>query len=215
MFDMKGHLAEYPQRMQEKNEGFITIVSGLPRSGTSLMMQMLLAGGMPVLTDGKRVADEDNPNGYWEFEAVKNTKASCGWLLQAWGKAVKMVHLLLMELPCEGYSYRVLLMKRRMEEVLASQRVMLQRQGKSGAALSPQRLGQIFLDQMQRVEAWLKAQPHFAVLTVDYNALIADPVPQAAAINEFLGGGLDQDRMVQAVKPSLYRQGPLDMTPNG
>jgi hypothetical protein len=192
--------------MQEKNTGFIAIVSGLPRSGTSLMMQMLLAGGMPILTDRTRVADEDNPKGYWEFEAVKNTRTSCEWLRQAQGKAVKMVHLLLTDLPREGYSYRVLLMKRRMVEVLASQRVMLQRQGKSGAALSEERLSQIFLGQMARVENWLKKQPHFAVLPVDYNELIANPMPQAEAINEFLGRALDSEKMIQAVNPRLYRQ---------
>lgn len=192
--------------MQEKNEAFITIISGLPRSGTSLMMQMLLAGGMPVLTDQKRVADEDNPKGYWEFQAVKQTRTSCEWLRQAQGKAVKMIHLLLMDLPREGYFYRVLLMKRRMAEVLASQRVMLQRQGKSGAALSEDQLTQVFLGQMARVENWLKEQPHFAVLPVDYNSLIANPAPQAAAINDFLGRALDSDRMIQAVSPALYRQ---------
>jgi hypothetical protein len=192
--------------MQEKNEDFITIVSGLPRSGTSLMMQMLLAGGMPLLTDRKRVADEDNPKGYWEFEPVKHTRTSCGWLPQARGMAVKMVHLLLMDLPREGYVYRVLLMKRRMAEVLASQRAMLQRQGKSGAALSEEQLAQIFLGQMQRVENWLKEQPQFAFLSVDYNALIANPMPQAAAINQFLGRGLDLGKMIQAVNPGLYRQ---------
>ena len=170
------------------------------------MMQMLLAGGMPILTDRTRVADEDNPKGYWEFEAVKNTRTSCEWLRQAQGKAVKMVHLLLTDLPREGYSYRVLLMKRRMAEVLASQRVMLQRQGKSGAALSEERLSQIFLGQMARVENWLKEQPHFAVLPVDYNELIANPMPQAEAINEFLGRALDSEKMIQAVNPRLYRQ---------
>ena len=170
------------------------------------MMQMLLAAGMPILTDRARMADEDNPNGYWEFEAVKHTRASCEWLRQAQGKAVKIVHLLLMDLPREGYSYRVLLMKRRMAEVLVSQRVMLQRQGKSGAALSEEQLSQIFLGQMMRVENWLKEQPHFAVLPVDYNELITNPMPQAAAINEFLGCALDSEKMVRAVNPRLYRQ---------
>ena len=192
--------------MQERNATFITLVSGLPRSGTSLMMQMLLAGGMQVLTDHKRAADEDNPQGYWEFEAVKNTRASSEWLAQAQGKAVKMVHLLLMDLPGEGYAYRVLLMKRRMAEVLASQRVMLQRQGKSGAALSEARLAEVFAAQMARVENWLTEQPQFSTLPVDYNALITNPVPQATAINHFLGGRLDPEKMIEAVRPGLYRQ---------
>jgi len=192
--------------MQEKSVTWITIVSGLPRSGTSLMMQMLAAGGMPVLTDGKRAADEDNPNGYFELEAVKTTRAAGAWLAQAQGKAVKLVHLLLLELPGEGYSYRVVLMKRRMAEVLASQRVMLQRAGKRGALIGDEQLAQIFLGQMQRVEQWLKEQPHFRVLPVDYNELMANPRPQAAAINDFLGGALDPARMAQAVDSRLYRQ---------
>jgi hypothetical protein len=192
--------------MQDKNTGFVVIVSGLPRSGTSLMMQMLAAGGMAVLIDGNRPADVDNPDGYWEFEPVKSTRGSSAWLHQAQGKAVKMVHLLLMDLPREGYSYRVLLMKRRMAEVLASQRVMLQRQGKPCAPLSDEQLSQIFLGQLQRVEQWLKEQPHFAVLPVSYNELIVDPAPQAAAINEFLGRALDPAKMVCAVNSRLYRQ---------
>jgi hypothetical protein len=192
--------------MQEKIKDSIVIVSGLPRSGTSLMMQMLSAGGMRILTDQMRVADEDNPNGYWEFEAVKNTKNSCEWLQQAQGAAVKMVHLLLLDLPPEGYSYRVLLMKRRMAEVLASQRVMLQRHGKSGAALSEEQLSQIFLGQLARVEKWLKEQPRFAVLPVDYNELVANPRLQAAAINKFLGCALDLEKAIGAVNASLYRQ---------
>jgi Sulfotransferase domain len=192
--------------MQQKDATFITIVSGLPRSGTSLMMQMLRAGGMPVLTDHKRAPDEDNPKGYWELEAVKHTRASSSWLTQAQGKAVKLVHLLLLDLPTEGYSYRVLLMKRRMAEVLASQRVMLRRQGKSGAALSDERLAEVFAGQMNRIESWLKGQPRFAVLSVDYNALIADSAPQAAAISHFLDGSLDTAKMIQAVSPELYHQ---------
>ncbi len=96
--------------MQAKNADFITVVSGLPRSGTSLMMQMLAAGGMDVLTDRKRLADEDNPNGYWEFEPVKSIKTCSSWLPLARGKALKIVHLLLLDLPRDGYAYRVLLM---------------------------------------------------------------------------------------------------------
>lgn len=170
------------------------------------MMQMLAAGGLPILTDHQREADADNPRGYWEFEPVKNTKAFTQWLPAAQGKAVKMVHLLLMDLPRADYTYRVLLMKRRIAEVLDSQRAMLQRQGKPGAAVSREQLGQTFLHQMERVEAWLRAQPQFAVLPVDYNELVANPAPQAEAINRFLGGILDPQKMIRTVDPLLYRQ---------
>lgn len=170
------------------------------------MMQMLCAGGMPVLSDQMRAADDDNPKGYLEFEAVKNLKTSHGWLRDAHGKAVKMVHLLLFDLPREGHVYRVLLMKRRIGEVLASQRAMLQRQGKSGAALSEEQLAKIFLNQMERVENWLKEQPHFLFLPVDYNQLVTNPAPQTETINRFLGGKLDSEKMIQTVGTKLYRQ---------
>ena len=113
---------------------FITVVTGLPRSGTSLMMQMLAAGGIPPLTDYQRKPDESNPRGYFEFEPVKRLRADRSWLDQAHGRAIKVIHLLLRELPTDGiYNYRVILMKRSIKEVLASQRVMLDRQGKTGA----------------------------------------------------------------------------------
>src|SRR5262249_30630691 len=102
----------------------IIIVSGLPRSGTSLMMQMLDGGGVPVLTDNIRAADTDNPRGYYEFEPVKATKRDATWLPAARGKAVKMVSQLLYHLP-PGETYRVLFLERDLEEVLASQEKML------------------------------------------------------------------------------------------
>src|SRR5262245_35974300 len=100
---------------------FLTIVSGLPRSGTSMMMRMLETGGLPVLTDDVRTPDDDNPNGYYEFEAVKQTKQDDSWLQSSEGKAVKMVYRLLYDLP-KDRSYKVLFMRRKMEEVLASQK---------------------------------------------------------------------------------------------
>jgi hypothetical protein len=107
---------------------FITVVSGLPRSGTSLMMQMLAAGGLPPLTDNLRDADESNPRGYFEFDPVKRLRSDRSWLDQARGHAVKIIHVLVRELPADGqFHYRLLLMKRPMEEILASQRALLER----------------------------------------------------------------------------------------
>src|SRR5438046_6429896 len=110
-------------------KSYITVVSGLPRSGTSLMMQMLRAGGMPVRTDGFRKADEDNPRGYLEYEPVKRTREDSSWVSDAVGKAVKVVYLLLRDLP-DGFDYRVILMRRSLREVLASQSAMLMRSGR-------------------------------------------------------------------------------------
>jgi len=184
----------------------ITVVSGLPRSGTSLMMQMLAAGGLPPMTDGQRVADADNPRGYLEFERVKQLKTDKTWVPEARGKVVKMVHLLLKDLPLSGETYRVVWMRRRIEEVLASQKTMLLRQGRTPAALPPEQLARIFNSQMEDLERWMGAQPAFTFLPVHYHEPVADPVGHAARTNAFLGGALDEAAMAGAVDPTLYRQ---------
>lgn len=183
---------------------FVTVVSGAPRSGTSMMMRMLAAGGLPPLTDGVRAPDRDNPHGYFEFEPVKRTREDPSWVGSAVGRAVKMVHLLLRDLP-PGRSYRVLLMRRRLDEMVASQRRMLERLGRDPGALSDQRRAEIFAAQLDETERWLAAQPDFRVLRVDYNALVEDPPPHLARIDEFLGGGLDARAMAAVVDPELYR----------
>jgi len=181
----------------------VVIVSGLPRSGTSLVMQMLAAGGLPVLADGVRKADEDNRRGYYELEAVKKTKTDASWLADAPGKVVKMVYLLLYELPPD-YHYRVVFLRRRLEEVLASQKIMLQRRGKETGADDAAMMS-IFRKDLAKVEAWLRAQPNFSVLYVYYNQLVVQPQVHAAEINEFLGGGLNIGAMAAAVDPAQYR----------
>ena len=191
--------------MTENAKDYVTVVSGLPRSGTSLMMQMLAAGGMSVLTDQVRAPDADNPRGYYEFEPVKQTRQDPSWLTAAPGKAVKMVHLLLYDLP-RGYSYRVILMRRRLDEVLASQRAMLERQGKKGANLPDPQLAKVFQGQLEKLDQWLPTQPNFRVLSVSYNELLQDPAAAARAVNRFLDGRLDVDAMTRAVDPALYRQ---------
>jgi hypothetical protein len=183
----------------------VTIVTGLPRSGTSMMMQMLAAGGMPVLTDSARPPDADNPRGYFEFEPAKRTARDAGWVAGAAGKAVKLVHVLLPDLP-PGYEYRVLFMHRDMVEVLASQRAMLERLHRSGADLTPARLAEVFSKQLRSVQDWIAQQPHISALDVDYWRVIESAAAEARRINEFLGGGLDEARMTAAVDPSLYRQ---------
>ncbi len=189
-----------------ETSGAITIVSGLPRSGTSLMMQMLAAGGVRPLTDGQRVADPDNPRGYFEFERVKKLKTDSAWLDEAQGRAVKIIHLLLRDLPVDGYEYRVVFMRRHMPEVLASQRAMLARQGRSGAALSDEKLGAIFAGQLAEVESWLAARPAFRVLSVWYHDLVANPAAEARRVGEFVGGNPDIAAMAAAVDGTLYRQ---------
>ena len=184
---------------------FIAVVSGLPRAGTSLLMQMIAAGGIPALTDQIRQADDDNPRGYWEFEAVKRTAQDPSWLADAAGKVVKMVFRLLYDLPSDR-QYRVVFTERKLDEVLASQRAMLQRQGKQGASLSDAQLSRVFATQVEQCLAWLARQSNFALLKVNYNELVREPRFYAEQLDKFLGPGLDVSAMVAAVDPALYRQ---------
>ncbi len=185
----------------------ITVVSGLPRSGTSLMMQMLTAGGLPPLADAQRAPDDSNPRGYFELEAVKRLKTDRSWLPDARGKAVKIIHLLLGDLAGEQENeFRVVMMRRPIGEVVASQRAMLARQGKAGAAIGDAQLGKMFVDQLERVERQLAANPRFRVHRVQYPELVTNPAAEAAKINAFLGGALDEAAMAAAVDPALYRE---------
>ena len=183
----------------------VTIVSGLPRSGTSMMMMMLEAGGLPVLTDNIRTADEDNPKGYYEFERVKQVEHDQTWLKQAQGKVVKMVSALLKHLP-QSYTYKVIFMRRVMEEVLASQRQMLVRREKPADTVSDERIADLSCQHLKKVEAWLDEQPNIEVLYTSYNEVLKNPVEQAKKVNQFLGNTLDVESMAGVVDRSLYHQ---------
>jgi len=184
---------------------FVTVVSGLPRSGTSLMMQMLHAGGVPAVSDGQRAADVDNPRGYFEVEAIKKLKEDSSWIAEANGKVVKAISMLLFDLPKDS-SYRVVFMLRHMDEILASQKEMLKRRGtlKEGGPTDEQ-MKQYFEAHLEKVKTWLAAQPNFKVLYCPYKEVLEKPDQYAEQIAEFLGNGLDKAAMIQAVDPSLYR----------
>jgi hypothetical protein len=183
---------------------FLTIVSGLPRSGTSMMMRMLEMGGMPVLIDHIRRADHDNPNGYYEFEAVKRTKQDSSWLKESAGKAVKMVYRLVYDLPADR-SYRVLFMRRKLEEVLASQRTMLERKAGPGDAASDQQMETLFRRELQSFYDWVPRQRHIELIDVDYNRILTDPLTELNRVQEFLGGAVDLAAMASVVDSKLYR----------
>jgi hypothetical protein len=180
----------------------IIIVSGLPRSGTSLMMQLLDAGGIPTLTDHIRTPDPDNPRGYYEFERVKKVKTDTAWLPEARGRAVKMVSQLLLDLPADE-TYRVLFMDRDLDEVLISQEKMLTRLGRPVA--NREELQHAFRLHLNRVQKWLSEQPNFAVLRVGYADLVTRPAVEIARINAFLEHRLDEQRAASVVDPALYR----------
>jgi len=165
---------------------------------------MLAAGGMPLLTDGVRGADADNPQGYFEIEAVKRLHKDSAWLGDAVGKSIKVIGLLLPHLP-NNYSYRVIFMDRDIREVLASQRSMLERRGETGADLSDEALRQQFTLQNQRVKGWLRSQPNVELLEIEHRKAISDPASCAAAVRAFLGDELDEDAMAEVVDPRLHR----------
>ena len=183
----------------------VIIVSGLPRSGTSMMMNMLHAGGLPLLTDNIRTADEDNPKGYYEFEQVKQIEQDPTWLEHAQGQVVKMISALLKHLPA-AYHYKIIFMRRRIEEVLASQRQMLIRRNEPADTVADEKMADLYRRHLHQVESWLAKQPNIDVLYVTYHQVIASPREQAQQINAFLGGGLDVDAMAASVDHLLYRQ---------
>ena len=183
----------------------LVVVTGLPRSGTSLLMQMLAAGGMAIASDDLRPADEDNPRGYLEYEPVKRLLKDSRWLFEARGKAIKIIAPLLAALP-PGLACRVILSERDLDEVLDSQERMLLRRHQP--ATTPERRSMLkaeYLRTLDRVKAMLARRPATELLVIDHSAAISDARTAAARINEFLGGGLDVAKMAAAVEPALHR----------
>jgi hypothetical protein len=180
----------------------IIIVSGLPRSGTSLMMQMLDNGGIEAVTDNIRTADTDNPKGYYEFEQVKKIKQDASWLPATRGKVFKMVSQLLYDLP-PGESYRIVFMDRDLDEVLSSQEKMLERLGRKAAPRES--IKQAYKLHLERLHDWLGLQGNMRVLRVSYNQLLRQPASEAERVSQFLDGRTNMERMMETVDPSLYR----------
>jgi broad-specificity NMP kinase len=183
----------------------ITVVSGLPRSGTSMMMNMLKAGGVEVLTDSQREADEDNLHGYLEYEQVKQLDRDASWLGAAEGKAVKIISMLIRHLPPD-HEYRIIFIHRDISEVLASQRKMMERRGEQPDKVPDDTMAALYGRHLSEVREWLSKQPNMRTLHVDYNETLRDTELTADQVNEFLGGGLDKRAMVEVVSPELYRQ---------
>jgi hypothetical protein len=181
----------------------ITIVSGLPRSGTSLMMQMLAAGGMTLLTDFERKPDVDNPRGYCEWEPARLLPKQPDNIDKAEGKAVKVVSQLLLSVP-EGREYKVIFMERPLPEILASQDEMLRRRGKSDAA-SHDLLTSAFKDHLREVSASLERRDDMSVFRMGYRRLLQDPIAHAKAVKDFLALDLNVEAMAEQVDLSLYR----------
>jgi len=183
----------------------VVVVSGLPRSGTSMAMRMLEAAGLATVVDGIREADQDNPKGYFELERVKDLaqENDWGWLQEARGKAIKIISYLLKELP-DDHNYKVLFMRRDLREVLASQAKMLERRGETNES-DDERMIELYENDLWKASYLLKNNARFETLTIDYREVLDNPLEQARRISAFMGGGHDVEKMAAAVDPKLYR----------
>ncbi len=200
------HPMESANLTDRNNQKIITIVSGLPRSGTTMMMRMLEAGGLETVVDGIRKADDDNPKGYYEYEKVKKLENGSTWLKGATGKVVKIISALLIHLP-SSFQYQVIFMKRNMSEILASQSKMLERRGVVPGSVSDEILAKKFENHLAKTYTWLEKQDNIKTLYVNYNDFIDSPLEESRKIISFIEGiSLDVGKMTEIVDLSLYRQ---------
>ncbi len=183
----------------------VVVISGLPRSGTSMAMKMVEAGGLEVVQDGRRQADEDNPRGYYEDERVMGLAGAAdkSWLNGARGKAVKVISYLLKELP-PAHNYNVLFVCRPLDEVLASQAKMLARRGER-IETSDAQMRELFETDLWRARYLMQHAPHFQCLELQYHDVLDNALAASERINIFLGGSLDTQKMAAVVDHSLYR----------
>jgi hypothetical protein len=183
----------------------VVIVSGLPRSGTSMMMKMLEAGGLAPMTDGVRTADVDNPKGYYEYERVKELEKETdkSYVRDARGKVLKVISFLLKDLPDDN-DYRIVFMRRDLNEVLASQNKMLKHRGETDES-DDHAMKDAYLSHLASVRIMSRKKDNWELLEVRYDTTVQSPRDTATALNAFLGGKLDVEAMVTAVDAELYR----------
>jgi hypothetical protein len=184
----------------------IVVVSGLPRSGTSMLMKMLDAGGMEIMTDSERVADIDNPKGYFEYERVKDLEKETdkSYVREGRGKVLKVISFLIKDLPDDN-DYRVIFMRRNLDEVLASQNKMIHRLGTEDSTAAEEAMKEAYRNDIVRTRLLCKNRPNFELIEINYKDTIGDPAATARSVNAFVGGHLDEAAMREAVDSSLYR----------
>ena len=184
----------------------VVVVSGLPRSGTSMMMRMLEKGGLPLLKDDIRSADENNPGGYYEYQPTKDLGRSTdkSWVAKSRGKGVKVISELLKELP-QAYFYQIIFMRRRLAEIIASQDKMLSGVREQRPKSENERISVLFEEHLQITRRWLMHKSNFEVLEVSYSRVLRDPLEQSQAVANFLDRPLGIKEMASVVDPSLWR----------
>ena len=186
-------------------EGPVVVVSGLPRSGTSMMMRMLEKGGLPILKDNSRSADENNPNGYYEYEPIKDLANSTdkSWVAESRGKGVKVISELLKELPQE-YFYQIIFMHRRLAEIITSQDKMLSGVQEHRPKSENTRVPVLFEEHLRTTRRWLMHRSNFEVLEVSYSRVLRDPLGQSQSVANFISRPLGIEAMASVVDSSLW-----------
>jgi len=184
----------------------IIIASGLPRSGTSMLMKMLEAGGIEIASDGIRTADDDNPKGYYELEKVKELDKSedKSWLTEFRGKAVKIISYFLKDLP-KTNNYKIIFIERDLQEMIASQNKMLIHRGEVVDPAGDEKMIKNFENHLQKIKYMLGNEPHFELLYLNYSDVLKRPIKEVEKVNQFLGGYLDKEKMIGIIDPKLYR----------
>lgn len=204
---MTGFFEALSRRLRPQASGeAIVVVSGLPRSGTSMMMGMLEAGGLEILTDGARIADVDNPKGYYEYERIKDLEKETdkSYLRAARGKVVKVISFLIKDLPDDN-QYRVIFMRRDLDEVLTSQDKMIARLGSEDTSAAREAMLEAYRNDIVRTRLLCKKKSNFALIEIHYRDAIAEPAATARRVAAFLDRPLDEAAMVASVDASLYR----------
>ncbi len=198
---------ELLKRMFRRQESEpIVVVSGLPRSGTSMLMKMLESGGMEILTDSERAADIDNPKGYFEYGRIKDLEKETdkSYIREGRGKVLKVISFLIKDLPDDN-DYRVIFMRRDLDEVLASQNKMIHRLGTTDTTATEAAMKEAYRNDIVRTRLLCRSRPNFELIEIGYKPTIEDPAATARSVNAFVGGHLNEAAMREAVDGSLYR----------
>ena len=186
-------------RFSKRTGKSITVVSGLPRSGTSMMMQILHAGGLEPVTDNVRLADASNSKGYYEHEAVKAlSKGNYECLRNAQGRAIKIISSLLKHLPCDHH-YKVIFMQRDIDDVIESQDRMLLSLNKPLNSQDNKKIKKLYAQHLNNITSWLSQQDNIDVLYVNYTEVLNKPVNHIDLITEFTHIKADSKPMIDCI----------------
>jgi len=204
--DQPNKAALHSQNFHQNIKGEVIIVSGLPRSGTSMMMQMLDHAGIEIYTDKIREADSNNPKGYYEHNNVKSLRRNKRWVAESMDKAVKVISNFIPHLPLI-YNYKIIFMERDLDEILTSQREMLMKLGaKDRHEEYPLQVMNSFKKSRDKSKLWASKQSNIEMIEVAYSDVIDNPFEEALRISEFLDHRVTPEDLIKPIDTKLYRQ---------